>query len=488
MKHYLTLALLVSAAVTAQVPEKTQPNPSDFAMQLPLRLSGDNGVVQLQLPLIVYQHAQSATLADVRVFNSAGQPVPFAFFQPTHSSTTQWRESEVKLFPLLSDATDDSSGQLELDVRASQDGALLSVHAKGLGKQSTGKRLIALILDLGKSPAGESLDSLQLFLPDSVTESYRADLAIEQSDDLKLWDRVAQSRIDWLKSAGQDSRSSSDLVNDRIPLSARAGRYVRIQWLEGKPLQFKRVVARWRSSASPADETMEVVLKPAPGKLSGDWAYASSPAIAADEIGLNLPNPNTVMPVSIGFYRQQLKPTRKWVFDAMTANTFYRLNQNGIERVSSRLHIAPQGSNEWVVHPQTATTEAPELVLRWHPHTIVFTAQGGKNESENASFILAFGASAEKQNLWLTSKSPLSLVAPGFSDSDLNQLEHAMLGEAIATPASTQATIAVETAEVKINKRTLWLWGVLIFGTLLLAGMSWRLYKQMNSGDKRNLD
>jgi hypothetical protein len=70
----------------------------------------------------------------------------------------------------------------------------------------------------------------------------------------------------------------------------------------------------------------------------------------------------------------------------------------------------------------------------------------------------------------------------------LNQLEHAMLGEAIATPASTQATIAVETAEVKINKRTLWLWGVLIFGTLLLAGMSWRLYKQMNSGDKRNLD
>ena len=480
MKHFIALALLFSSIAGAQAPDKVQPKPSDFAMQLPLRLSGDNGVVQLQLPLSVYQHAQSASLADVRVFNSAGQPVPFAFFQPTRSSTTQWRESDVNLFPLMSGPADDPSGQLELDVRASQDGTLLSVHAKGIGKKQAGNQLIALILDLGKSPVGETLDSLQLFLPDSVAESYRADLAIEQSDDLKLWDRVAQSRIDWLKSAPLDSKSSADLVNDRIPLSARAGRYVRIQWLEGKPLQFKRVVARWRSSTAPIDETMEVVLKPGPGKIAGDWAYASSPAIAANEIGLNLPNANTVMPVSIGFYRQQQKPTRQWLLDAITYNTFYRLNQNGVERRSSRLHIAPQGSSEWVVRPQTASADAPELVLRWRPSTIVFTAQGGNKSSENASFILAFGANAEKLKQLQTSNSPLSLVAPGFSDSDLNQLEQAVLGDAVATSATTQATISVETADSKINKRTLWLWGVLIFGTLLLAGMSWRLYKQMN--------
>jgi hypothetical protein len=77
-------------------------------------------------------------------------------------------------------------------------------------------------------------------------------------------------------------------------------------------------------------------------------------------------------------------------------------------------------------------------------------------------------------------------VAPGFSDSDLNQLERALPGEAIAIPASTQAAAAIETADVKINKRTLWLWGVLIFGTLLLAGMSWRLYKQMNKDGARD--
>jgi hypothetical protein len=228
---------------------------------------------------------------------------------------------------------------------------------------------------------------------------------------------------------------------------------------------------------------MEVILEPVPGKLTGDWAYTTSAAIAAEEIGLNLPNANTVMPVSIGFYRQQLTPTRKLVFDAMAHSTFYRLNQNGSERISSRLRIFPQGSSEWIVRPQTTGADAPELVLRWRPRTIAFTAQSGKN-SENASFILAFGASPEKVRLWLTSESPLSLVAPSFSESDLNQLEHAAAGEAIATPAATNAAaITIETASSKLNKRTLLLWGVLIFGTLLLAGMSWRLYKQMHNGD-----
>jgi hypothetical protein len=332
MKQYLVLAFLVSAAA-AQSPDKVHPKLSDFAMQIPLSVSGDNGVVQLRLPLTVYQHAQTASLADVRIFNSAGQPVPFAFFEPTQSATTQWRETDVKLFPIVSDSVDQSG--MELDVKTAQDGALFSVHAKSSSK-AKGNQLTALILDLGTVRAKESLDSLQLFLPDSATSSYRADLAIEQSDDLKLWDRVAQSRVDWLKGT-----QSSELVNDRIPLSARGGRYVRVQWLEGQPLEFKKIIARWRSSETPSDKPMELVLKATPGKIAGDWAYLSSVAIAANEIGLNLPNANTVMPVSIGFYRQQLTPTRKWLFDPITHSTFYRLQQNGSERISSRLHIYP---------------------------------------------------------------------------------------------------------------------------------------------------
>jgi len=475
----LVLSLILSAAAAAQTPlqqpMRVQPKPGDFAMQLPLHVSGNNGVVQLQLPLSVYEHAQSSQLADVRVFNAAGDPVPFAFFQPSHTNQAHWRESNVKLFPVFADGGNEQTAPLELNVRASQDGTLLSVHAKTGGK-SKDTELSELVLDLGPAQKNEALDSLQLFIPSTLTAGYRANVTIDQSDDLKLWDRVAQSRVDWLKGAA----NAGELLNDRIALPIRTGRYLRIHWLAGKPLQFSRITARWRSTEKRTDDGLEIILKPSAGKFSGDWTYVTNIAIAANEIGLDLPNANIVLPVSIGFYRQELSPKRRWVFDPIAQNTFYRLNQNGVERVSSRIHISPQGSNEWVVRPQIANAVAPNLVLRWQPRTIVFTAQGDANK-EQASFILAFGANADNLKQWLTSESPISLVAPGFNETELNQVEHATAGQPLATSAETKHESAEEeSVSAKLNKRTIILWAVLIFGTLLLGAMTWRLFKQMN--------
>lgn len=481
--HVLLLSGISSMAL-AQAPEKTQPTLSDFAMQIPLRLTGDNGVVQIRLPLVVYQYAQCDNLADVRVFNAAGKPVPFAFFKPARTATVRWREGNAAIFPITGDTAE--PGQIELDVRASRDGALLSVHAKSAAS-ITNDSLSALVLDLGKRDPHEILESLQFLLPEKQTATYRAQLAIEQSDDLKLWTRVAQSRVDWLRGVGSvNDRSQSpsqSLINDRIELSPGIGRYVRIQWLEGTPLQFARVVTRWRSSENPEDEAMEVVLKPTPGKMAGDWVYNTTPAIAATELGVNLPNANTVMPVTIGFYRQQSNP-RQWVLDPMIHTTFYRITQNSVERASSRLRIAPQSASEWVIRPQRSDDDdAPNLVLRWRPQTIAFTAQGGRTSKENASFILAFGAAPKTTSQWLTSETSLDLVAPNFSPKDLNNLEQAILGEARATSAaaftSTQSAKASETKDKKHN-RTWVLWTVLVFGALILLGMSLQLYKQMN--------
>jgi len=484
MKRYFIPLLLVGTTVLAQSPNnaslKAPPKPADFAMQMPLTVSGRNGVVQLQLPLAVYEHAQTASLQDVRVFNASGHAVPFAFIQASADATVKWRTNEAKLFPVLSDAIDTSNASFELDVRAAQDGALLSVQSRSRGKR-TANRLTALVLDIGPPRADETLADLQLFLPNS-TVSYRAALAVEQSDDLKLWDRVAQTRVDWLQGVTQTSEPSDNLVNDRVELAPRVGRYLRIHWLDGTPLQFARVVARWRSTETPSDAALELVLNPSPGKVAGDFAYRSFVAIAADEIGLNLPNPNTVLPVSIGFYRQQLAPQRQWLFDAIAHSTFYRLDRNGVERVSSRLHIPPHSNREWVVRPHASTTDAPELVLRWHPHTIAFTAQGVRTTNESSKFTLAFGAQPSSLKQWTTSEAPLSSVAPGFTATELNQLEHAIAGTAVAT-ATTQPIEEVESPADKINNRTLALWAVLLFGTLLLGGMSWRLYRQMKKND-----
>jgi hypothetical protein len=477
LASFTAFAMLASNIVLAQTNTLMPPHPADFAYHLPLTVTGQNGVVKLSLPLDVYQHARQADLSDVRIFSSQGAPMPFTFVDEPSSHTVQHRESDAKLFPVRGGAPS-TGGNLELDIRAAQDGSVLSVQAKQRSN-APASDLQAIVLDLGKSSGNstiernqESLDSLQFVLP-ADTRTYRAELAIEQSDDLKLWTRVAQSRVDWLQGASQ----SDALINDRIELSSHPGRYLRVQWVDGTPLQFSRVIAHWRSTQVAADPMLELKLNPQPGRFANDLVYRAGPALTAHEIGLDIPTINTVLPISIGYYYQTPPPKRDWQFFAIANKTFYRLMQNGSERTATRMHIHPQALNEWVVRGNEPLPASLTMVLRIKPRTVVFTAQGGMKE-----FILAVGAERDQLKRWSTSETSLSMAAPGFSLSEIAKLEAAQVGTLRASSTETEIKASSATAsDAVVNKRSMLLWGVLLFGVLLLTAMSWRLYKQMQS-------
>jgi hypothetical protein len=481
--------LLALWGLQAQAAEpRRDPVPEDFRLQRSLTVSGDNGVVRVELPASVYQHARSPGLADVRVFDARGRAVPFTFVEPRASTATEWDEREARLFPVKSPMLD-AMGELDLEVRADAAGAVVSVksrprrtgsiddeeeHEGHEHRQRQSQRgampsvLAALVLDLGAAPSDETLDSLQFFLP-ADTSSYRAELAIEQSDDLKLWSRVAQSRVDWLSGAQQADR----LINDRIAVAARSGRYLRIEWLEGEPLLFARVLARWRTTRAAAEPQLHLTVEPSPGRMAGDWLYVVGPAIEVQEMGLQLPLANTVLPVTFGAYRW-LPSRRQWQFEPFAENTFYRITQGGVERTSGRMRIAPMALAEWVVRPQDPNAAAPNLEVSFKPRTLIFTAQRARE------FILAYGAEPRQLAAWTTSAAPLSRVAPGFSASDLQRLERAMLGEPETTSAG-ELRDTESAAKTKSDSPRLILWLVLIAGVLLLAAMTWRLAKQMQS-------
>ena len=73
----ITVALVVLPVIAEAEPLPMHtPARAEFAMQLPLTVSGENGVVQMLLPIEVYQHSRSAELADGRVFNYTGEVLP----------------------------------------------------------------------------------------------------------------------------------------------------------------------------------------------------------------------------------------------------------------------------------------------------------------------------------------------------------------------------------------------------------------------------
>ena len=466
------LCLLLPALASAADPVPLHhPTPAEFAKRLPVSVSGENGVVQMLLPIEVYQHARSADLADLRVFNEAGQLLPYALHRPSYRTRIEFREHATALFPIYVESSG-ARDNLDLQLRTNVDGSLLTINARSAEQPITSRQLASVIVDLGPSDRNELLESLSFNLPEQ-THDYRARLAIERSDDLRLWDGVAFGSVDWISAADASRR----LIVDRIDLPNGDGRYLKVRWLEGEPIGFASIRARWRSASVPLDPTLEVQLTGAPGKISGDFAYATSPAIAATSIGLDLAEPNSVMPVTIGFYRQMRQPKPElWLMPSIDS-TFYRLTHNGRERQSSRIHIAPLSGEEWVVRPLTGGHTAPKLVLSWQPQTLVFNAQG-------SGFFLAFGADSKVYTRWLGGVAQMAQVAPGFSRDEIEQLERAKAGVLQDTPktsANTPVEVAAPDSEAAARTRRFALWSVLGFGVLVLGFMTWRLYGQMQA-------
>ncbi|GMU43674.1 MAG: DUF3999 family protein [Xanthomonadales bacterium PRO6] len=469
----LAAALALSAPLHAADPPR-DPRPDEFVLHLPLAVSGANGVVQYPLPREVYLASRAEGLADLRVYNSAGQWLPYALHHPLRTAQSALREQSATLFPIYRDESAPATGgALELQLRTGPDGALLGVDARPSAQQQARQRLVALILDLRPAARHERLESLA-FTPAEAGANYRARVAIERSDDLRLWDGIAQGTVDWIASAD----ASAQLVNDRIEVPPGHGRYLKLRWVDGNPQVFAAVRARWESTTTMADPQLEVVLDAHAGKVDGDFAYATSPAIAARAIGLDLPEPNTVLPVTIGFYRELRQPQPRWQLQPQLTSTFYRLNHDGGERLSSRLHVPPMAASEWVVRPHATGHAAPRLVLRWQPHTLVFTARG-------QGFVLAVGAAPESVREWRASATQVSAVAPGFSEREIAALETAVAGAPLPPPPpATQPAAAAppEDADAAARQRRYALWSVLGLGILVLGWMTWRLYEQMVEG------
>ena len=72
----LILALALAARAGAQ--ERLE----DFGYAVPIEFAPGDALYVLRLPEAVYRHAVRVDLGDLRVFNGAGEPVPYALRQP----------------------------------------------------------------------------------------------------------------------------------------------------------------------------------------------------------------------------------------------------------------------------------------------------------------------------------------------------------------------------------------------------------------------
>lgn len=455
----LVLAFL-SAPQAAAAPGD---RPGDYSHAVAVSVSGKQSVVQLPLPRAVYLAARQPGLGDLRLFDAAGTPVPFAVIEQLRQAHENRSFAPVTVFPVRGPA---GIRQLphDLDIRTGADGTVISITAPG--NRNAGDALVSLVLDLqGAARPPTPVSALVLGLPKEM-DSYSAQVALDISDDLQEWEELAVASLSWLVNS-----QGASVRKDRIAFAPRAFRFARIRWIEGTPIEFATVSAELVARERQPERWESVVLEPGPA-TGADLVYEAPIAVPVESIGLDFQGRNVVMPVLVGHYRKAADRTASGKgplpLQAVANVTFFRLTQNGQRRESGDVAVPVTHASQWVVRPRNNLPERPGLRLRWKPEVIVFVAGGQQ------PYTLAFGREGVR-----SSRVPVSQVAPGFSVRELAMLERARAGDPVLQQAGDAFVRAGGEERQASRTRVTWLWALLLVGVAALAWMAWKLSRQM---------
>jgi hypothetical protein len=451
---YRASAAILAWALAAP-PAHAADTAADYSHALPLQVSGKQAVVQLRLPPDVYLHARSPNLTDLRVFDSAGAPQPFALSEMASPPQQRSIESPCKVFPIF--VTGRAPGRIDdLQVRLSRDGTVVSVSPRPGAAQGDANVLAGLVLDLGELPSGATVSSLTLTPPPDV-RNYSAALIVEASNDLQDWQPLAETMVSWLVNGRGESVSSN-----RITFPAQSFRYARVRWADGNPAEFAAVTAQVSQVQDTPQQWDAVTLTARRAGTGQDLIYTAPIAVPAERVGVVLREQNVVLPVSIGRYVQRSADVTD--FMPLASATFYRLNQNGSARIAGDVAIPETHLAQWVLRPKGGASDPPDLRLRWRPATLVFVAGG------TPPYVLAFGRTGAT-----STRLSVDQVAPGFGVQDLARLETARIGQLVEQHADATNEAPAATAQ----RRVAWLWALLLCGVGALAWMAWRLVSQL---------
>jgi len=444
-------------------------SPDGYSHRIAVGVSGRQAVVQLPLPRAVYLEAHSSDLRDLRLFDAAGTPMPFALVERMQQERVTRSTAPVAIFPVHAPAEDARKPQDGLQIRTREDGAVISVTAPSARRP--GDVLSTLVLDL--QPAGQATKAAAAtdtaavaaltLAPPAGADNYNARVVLEASDDLQRWTPVTEAALSWMVNS-----EGARVRKDRIEFAPRAFRYARIAWLEGAPAVFAGITADHVSRVRLPLQWEGVLLQSSPGQQGKDLAYTAPLAIPVESVGLVFQAENVVLPATLGLER----PAGEGGPDLapLASATFYQLTQNGRRRVSGDIAVPLTHASRWLLRPKAALPERPALRLRWQAATLVFMAGG------RAPYTLAFGRDGA-QPVYL----PLVQVAPGFSQDELEGLEQASAGPPLRQHAGGKEDAGAGVTGL-LRQRGFWLWALLLCGVAALAAMAWRLARQLKDG------
>ncbi len=452
---FLLVCLLTTAVLAAE-------KPADFAYGLAIHADGKDALYQLELPASVYRGSAGRDLADVRMFNAAGEVVPFAIKTRVASNVKKSALVALKIFPIHGDERK-GLGELALNVQRTAAGTVIKLEEK---EGAVAQKLLGYLVDA--NILDQALQSIELNV--TADDDYVATAMIEASDDLRAWTTLAAGAPLVSLAHGEDR-----LLQRRIGFSAHKAKYFRISWT-GLPqgAQLAGAVAEYGDIKIDTARQWEMVAGHVVADKVGEYAFDVQAHFPADRFQLDLPEANSVTQFQLFTRNRVQDPWR-----AVTQGLAYRLRRDDTEMLSPPLMIVANTDRYWLLRVDQRGgglgTGVPRLRLGWLPQDLVFAARGA------GPFTLAFGNRTAQASAYA-----IESLVPGYhGDADIS----AKVATIMVTP-KTINTIQSEKPILLGGERGLderfdakkWiLWACLVAGVLFLGWMAWRLLKQMDA-------
>ncbi|GHT96023.1 hypothetical protein AGMMS49545_20060 [Betaproteobacteria bacterium] len=468
-KTLLCAALFASTAAQADAP-------SDYRSGALLRTEGEATWYRLNVPMSVYWAAAHADLRDLRVFNAAGEALPYALTSTEERRTATYREASARFFPLYGSNSDTAAQEgLSVRIRRDANGVLVEVRSDdGTPAAESDAPLRGWLLDV--SALDFPLERLRLDWKNGAEGFQR--FRIEASDDLEHWQHWGEGQIARLNFDGER------IERNEIRLPKSKTRYLRLTWLTPEVAATLNAATLFgvQSGYQPAPLLWSEPIEGSKGNNAGEFIWKLPLTLPLERLHVAVSEPNTLAPVIVSGAWRTAKPEAEAhlgikkrprpaqdIWQTLARGLLYRLPVQGGEDVQEEIDLSGAAVNQLRLQVDSRggglwqkAGQPPQLRVAIYGHQLIFLARG------EPPYRLAFGR-PDAQSAAL----PLNTLVPAYDSRQPEKVKFGNADLADATAPVTPAKNALATPEEPAPQGKAYaLWATLLAGVALLLGMA----------------
>jgi len=392
----MTLAGACAALEAQAAPALKGEQPANFAAQVPLGLTGQGPWYRLELPLALQLSARRTDLEDIRIFNSASEPLSFALFHEHGLVAAPLQENAVRWFPLY-DAPGAPLGNIPaFKAQLSQAGSLVSVEP-GTPREAGAEVLRGWLIDT--SAIEGTLANLNMDW-NSDRQGFQR-FTIEASDDLQHWRPCGEGQVARIVLVGQQ------VERHTVELPGQHARFLRLLWLSPRTaplLNSVHVFSRQPGQLPLALQWSGPII--GTRKARGEYVWQLPAQLAVERLKLDIAQGDSLASVAV---YGRTAPGEPW--RALRDGLVYRQIQDGQELIADELPLAGEMLRQVMVEIEDGApglgASVPALRVAVRPTQVVFLASGTPPFSLAVGSATAMPASLPLETLLGANPKPL---------------------------------------------------------------------------------